>query len=136
MASGNPKGTNRGGGLKKGHQITLGYEVKPDGTVWRIRKNRCDLMDGWRTHKGYHAYTIYGKSVDGHRLVAERYLPNPHNLPQVDHINRVRHDNRVENLRWVSREENMSNIVWGGTIEKAIEFLAGHGYTIIPPNND
>jgi hypothetical protein len=60
-------------------------------------------------------------------------LPNPLNLPQVDHINRVRHDNRVENLRWVTRTENMQNIVWGGTIEKAIDFLTGHGYTVIPP---
>jgi hypothetical protein len=135
MGIGNPKGTNRGGG-PKGQKITTGYEVRPDGTVWRIRKNRCDLMKGWRTHKGYHSYTINGKSVDGHRLVAEKFLPNPLNLPQVDHINRVRHDNRVENLRWVTRTENMQNIVWGGTVEKAIAFLEGHGYTIIPPDND
>jgi hypothetical protein len=131
---GNPKGTNRGGG-PKGQTVTLNYEVKPDGTVWRIRKNRCDLMTGWISKKGYHCYTIFGKSVEGHRLVAEKYLPNPENKPQVDHINRVRHDNRVENLRWATRVENMSNIVWGGSIQKAIDFLEGHGYTITPPFN-
>ena len=130
---GNPKGTNYGGG-PKGQQVVLGYEVKPDGSVWAIRKNRCDLLSGWRTSKGYHSYTIFGKTVDGHRLVAEKYLPNPENKPQVDHINRVRHDNRVENLRWATRTENMSNIVWGGSIQNAIDFLEGLGYTITPPN--
>ena len=92
-------------------------------------------MTGWISKKGYHCYTIFGKSVEGHRLVAEKYLPNPENKPQVDHINRVRHDNRVENLRWATRVENMSNIVWGGSIQKAIDFLEGHGYTITPPFN-
>ena len=72
-------------------------------------------------------------TVDGHRFIAEQLLPNPLNLPQVDHINRVRHDNRVENLRWVTRTENMQNIVWGGSIENAIIFLEGNGYTITPP---
>ena len=40
-----------------------------------------------------------GSARLGHRLVAELYLPNPDNLPIVDHINRVRDDNRLENLR-------------------------------------
>ena len=44
-----------------------------------------------------------------HRLVAEAFIPNPNNLPEIDHINTDRTDNRVENLRWCTRKGNMNN---------------------------
>lgn len=44
-----------------------------------------------------------------HRLVAEAFIPNLDNKPCVDHINTIRTDNRVVNLRWVTYEENMNN---------------------------
>ena len=44
-----------------------------------------------------------------HRLVAEAFIPNPHNHPTVDHINRIRTDNCVENLRWASWELQAEN---------------------------
>ena len=41
-----------------------------------------------------------------HRLVAITFIDNPNGLPEVNHINCIRHDNRIENLEWVSREDN------------------------------
>ena len=44
-----------------------------------------------------------------HRLVATAFIPNPDNLPEVDHIDRNRYNNNVENLRWVSKQQNIEN---------------------------
>ena len=44
-----------------------------------------------------------------HRLIALAFIPNPDNKPFIDHINRNKQDNRIENLRWVTRSENGRN---------------------------
>lgn len=44
-----------------------------------------------------------------HRLVASAFIPNPENKPCIDHINRNKGDNTVENLRWATYAENSAN---------------------------
>ena len=49
------------------------------------------------------------KTFSVHRLVAMTFISNPENKPEVDHINAIKTDNSVNNLRWASHKENMNN---------------------------
>ena len=63
--------------------------------------------------RGYISVVLYNNGGNHtfriNRLVAMVFIPNPENKPEIDHINTNKTDNRVENLRWVTHEENMNN---------------------------
>ena len=85
------------------------YEVSHSGEIRSCRFGRGRILSQKSNGCGYVQVKLRGKCLLVHRVVAGAFLPNPDNLPQVDHINRIRTDNRVENLRWVSRSDNMVN---------------------------
>ena len=96
---------------------TLGIAVRSDGYV-AIRKRGCGggvMSYHWTAgstfSNGYKVVTISYKRYSVHRLVAQTFIPNPENKPAVDHINRIRDDNRVENLRWATSKENNNNSI-------------------------
>jgi hypothetical protein len=85
------------------------YLIYPDGKVFS-KKSKKYLKSG-DNGLGYKFVILYPdrKSYTIHRLVAIHYIDKPDDLNEVDHINRIKDDNRVENLRWVSRSENNTN---------------------------
>ena len=84
------------------------FAIRKDG-----RKNHYpeSVRYGHADQKGYLHVTLCKNGVQKthlvHRLVAETFIPNPGNLPQVNHINEDKADNRVENLEWTSCIENI-----------------------------
>lgn len=69
------------------------------------------------------------KKVRVHQLVAKAFIDNPQNKPFVDHINTIKTDNAVENLRWVTYKENANNPI---TLERVRK--NGHGTEVAKKN--
>lgn len=87
------------------------YEVSKLGQV-RNRKTGRILKPG-NDKDGYHHVNLYKegkqKTCKVHRLVANAFIPNPENKTQVDHIDSYKTNNKINNLRWVSHQQNSFN---------------------------
>lgn len=91
---------------------TLGIMVRSDGMVLNTSKKdrkKQEWTYGNLHHTGYRRIMIKGKLYLVHRLIAETFLENQENKPQVDHIDHDKSNNDVSNLRWVTHTENQYN---------------------------
>ena len=88
------------------------YDITRDGKV--INKNTGYQLIPQPNGKGYLRVSIGKQLMFVHRLVAEKYIPNPDNKTQVNHKDGNKLNNCVDNLEWVSNQENRNHAIDNG----------------------
>ena len=92
------------------------YQASNQGRARSFFRGKCRLLKPTVTHRGYLGICLYRydektkkqrkKTFRLNRIIAETFIPNPENKPEVHHKNNDKTDNRAENLEWVTGEEN------------------------------
>lgn len=112
------------------------YLITEQGEIINRRNGR--KLKPQPNGKGYLRISIGGKLQFIHRLVAQIYIPNPENKPQINHKDGNRLNNCVDNLEWVTNQENRNHAVknrlhlcgedcpWAKLTQKDVDFIRLH----------
>lgn len=98
-------------------------------------REKPKILKPFRNYQGYLRIRLVDKDGNRkmfgiHRIIAMTFIPNPDNKPCIDHINAIRDDNRVENLRWCTIMENAHNPITEKKYRAAM--MAQRGKTLYP----
>lgn len=101
------------------------YQVSNQGRVKSLKRVKEQILKPGRDKDGYLFVILYKnnkmKYCFIHRLVAQSFIPNPQNLPQVNHKNEDKTDNKVDNLEWCDSKYNNN---YGTHIQRQAEKLS------------
>jgi hypothetical protein len=93
------------------------YKISNNGVVWSVHKNGPMKISPSKVG-GYISVGLWKNNIRKvyrvHRLVAEHFIDNPSNLPVVDHIDGIRSNNSINNLKWATYSDNSKNVIKGG----------------------
>lgn len=97
--------------MKKYWAIKDGYLANRDGNIYNLNWKRTGTMRKVKQHKQTAGYLYFNKNNKPylvHRFIAELFLPNPNNLPEINHKDENKLNNCVDNLEWCTHKYNMN----------------------------
>lgn len=108
-----------------------GYYATTDGKIWSSKTNK--FLTPCFNGQGYYIVCLHyegkGHPIKVHRLIAETFLPNPNNLPIVNHKDEDKTNNNVENLEWCDSQYNNT---YGSKKEREAQTKMENGILGIP----
>ena len=85
------------------------YEICDEYPYTIRKKSTGKELKETLNNRGYYCVNLNRKTFYKHRLVAKQFIPNQNNYNCVDHINRDKTDNHIQNLRWCTNSDNSQN---------------------------
>ena len=106
----------------KQHPTLTDYYLTEDGRIYSTKSNK--YLKSSDNGRGYLYVNINRKTQLIHRLVCETFVPNPHNLAEVNHKDGDKLNNNVSNLEWSSHRDNVMHAVNMGLITPPDVYLS------------